>query len=911
MTLTPGTRLGPYEVLGPLGGGGMGEVYRARDARLGREVAVKVLREDYAADPEWRARFEREARLLASLNHGNIATVHGLDESEGTRYLVMELVPGQTLADRLAEGPLPLEEALGVCRQVAEALEVAHDRGVIHRDLKPANVMITPDGKAKVLDFGLAKSTGVPAAPSDVTTPYELLTRERVIVGTVAYMAPEQARGRPLDKRCDLWALGCVLYETITGKRPFGGETYSDTLAAVLKQAPDWESLPAGVPPRVADLVRRCLQKDAKKRLRDAGDARLEIEEALAELEHPPPAPVVSAQPTRRWWPLAAAVVTASLLAFALGMGAQHLRTGAPPQAQSQGPDPNATGTPAEVPTAWTGEFLDGEATPAFGPRVSPDGQWVAYLVLQEGQTQVAVLHLHTGEKNVLTQKSDQGSPLSVCWSPDSKLIYFDRFINGPAGVFSISPLRKGGERPLPVLDAAECPQAVGESLVVCRPDDGGTHRIVRYWPDGDRPDEQFGPPVRFSMGWPCPVRALHKSNRVVFCGQLIGPDKRDDPKRRFYALDLDGATPEARAPKELWEQEVPIDLVPLAVSEDDRFLYTVLPTGDLFQLVRIPLDKSGPPEKLLTLTTRAYGLDVTPDGRLYIDQFRRPLEVLRFAADEKGPPTVVASTSKEWETSMVRPVELPGGRVVLPSKSLGRSRLLAAGAGDPEVLLPGDREESTHPATLVGANRLAFLSGPRGGRRVKVVEVAEDRVRPVRTLKQFAADGLTTLVASPRGDVLYFVRQGDVYAAAVDDTGAPRRVTNGDGVGVYPDSGDLLIQRFEKEGVRLCRIPEKGGEPTDIPVTEGKLRLAPYPLGAQAIHKDGRVLVPVTSADSWFWRVGVLQKDATLTPIPVTYEGEIFPAGWDKQDKVLAIGYPLRSELWRLDRQKPALAPK
>ena len=296
----------------------------------------------------------------------------------------------------------------------------------------------------------------------------------------------------------------------------------------------------------------------------------------------------------------------------------------------------------------------------------------------------------------------------------------------------------------------------------------------------------------------------------------------------------------------------------------------------------------------------------------LYIDQFRRPVEVLRFAADEKGPPTCVASTSKEWETGLVRPVELPDGRVILPSKSLGRSRLLAAGRGEPELLLPDDREDSTEPATLVGAKQLAFLSGPRGSRRVKLVERGEDRVRPVRTLKKVAADGLTTLVASPKGDTLYYAYRGKVWAAPVDDSAEPRPVTDGDGVGVYPDSGDLLIQQFKKEGVHLYRVPEKGGMRDEMKVImEEKLRLAPHALGAQAIHKDGRVLIPVTSADSWFWRVGVLEKGGRLTLLPVTYDGEIIPASWDREGKVLAMGFPLRSELWRLERQKPAAAGK
>ena len=288
MGLTPGTRLGPYEIVGPLGAGGMGQVWHARDVKLDRPVAIKVLKDASADDPAWLARFDREARLLAALTHPNIAIVYGLDGCEGLRYLVMELDPGQTLARRLIGGALPLDEALQVGRQIAEALEAAHDRGIIHRDLKPANVMLTPEGKVKVLDFGLAKSTQPTDVPAEFVGQNESQTGEGVILGTPAYMAPEQARGRPVDRRCDIWALGCVLFEALTGQRVFSGQTFHDTLATVIENSPDWKSLPAGVPPRVADLLRRCLQKDPQRRLRDAGDVRLELEESLAELAREP-----------------------------------------------------------------------------------------------------------------------------------------------------------------------------------------------------------------------------------------------------------------------------------------------------------------------------------------------------------------------------------------------------------------------------------------------------------------------------------------------------------------------------------------------------------------------------------------------------------------------------------------------
>ncbi len=292
MTIDAGTRLGPYEILGPIGAGGMGEVYRAKDPRLAREVAIKVLPEEFFEGEERRQRFEREARVLASLNHPNIAGIHSFEElpssssSLARHILVMELVEGEDLAQRISSGPLPLEESLSYARQIAEALEAAHEKGIVHRDLKPANVKVTPDGKIKLLDFGLAKifegDPGKPGSGAGVTASPTLTARGTaagMILGTAAYMSPEQARGKPVDKRTDVWAFGCVLFEMLTGKRAFEGETVTDVLAAVLMKEPDWAALPEQTPGKIRDLLRRCLRREAKQRLHDIADARLELEE--------------------------------------------------------------------------------------------------------------------------------------------------------------------------------------------------------------------------------------------------------------------------------------------------------------------------------------------------------------------------------------------------------------------------------------------------------------------------------------------------------------------------------------------------------------------------------------------------------------------------------------------------------
>jgi serine/threonine protein kinase len=285
MTLSLGTRLGPYEIVAAIGAGGMGEVYRAKDTRLGRDVAIKVLPQEFAASPERMARFEREAKVLASLNHPNIASIYGSEDSDGNRALIMELVSGPTLADRLERRWLPLDEALPMAKQIAEALEYAHERGVVHRDLKPANIKLTNDDSVKILDFGLAKVMEDDGDYSDISTSptiSRMATQAGIILGTAAYMSPEQAKGKPVDRRTDIWAFGCVLFEMLTGRTPFGGESVTDILAAVVRGEPDWAQLPAHTPSRIHALLQRCLEKDARQRLQSIGEARLALEKYLA-----------------------------------------------------------------------------------------------------------------------------------------------------------------------------------------------------------------------------------------------------------------------------------------------------------------------------------------------------------------------------------------------------------------------------------------------------------------------------------------------------------------------------------------------------------------------------------------------------------------------------------------------------
>ena len=414
MTSWVGRSIAHYRVTSQLGAGGMGEVYRATDSRLGRDVAIKVLPAEFARDPERMARFEREAKLLASLSHANIASIFGIEEIDGSRALVMELVEGPTLADRIAKGALASEEALPVAKQIAEALEYAHERAIIHRDLKPANVKLTADGTVKVLDFGLAKAlsddpTGSGSDLSKSPTLTAASTRLGVILGTAAYMSPEQAKGKIVDRRADIWAFGAVLFEMLAGKQAFVGETVSETLASVIKDEPDWSALPASTPARVRDVLRRSLVKDPKQRLRDIGDARIRIEEEIA--GKPDAAEIAGAAPAapaRRGLPAWVLALTA-LAAVALGIaGGYRAHTAQAPlmvRAMLNLPD---------------GMQLDGDDV-AFA--LSPDGRTLA--IAASGKDEPQRLWVRRLDRPDASRMDGTDGASYPFWSPDGRSVGF------------------------------------------------------------------------------------------------------------------------------------------------------------------------------------------------------------------------------------------------------------------------------------------------------------------------------------------------------------------------------------------------------------------------------------------------------------------------------------------------------
>ncbi len=421
MTLAVGTRLGAYEITAMLGEGGMGEVYRASDTRLEREVAIKVLPAAFTADPDRLARFEREAKLLAQLHHPNIASIFGLEESGGVRALVMELVEGPTLAERLELGALPLDESLSVARQIAEALEEAHEKGIVHRDLKPQNVKLPREGKVKVLDFGLAKALDAPGSAADLARSPTLMnsptltgahgrTQLGMVLGTAAYMAPEQAAGKPTDRRADVWSFGVLLHEMLTGKRLFAGDSVAETLAGVLKGEIDWAALPAATPPAIRRLLRRCLERQPRNRLHDIADARIVLDDVASGTADEGAAETVAPAPPRPLWQRSLPWLVA-LLGVAFG-AAEMLRLdrldrpgGGPPRA-----------TRFVVMPPGPGE-IDGY------PALSPDGRTLVFCFApQHGVTRLWLHSFDSGQSRELAGTEHAEQPF---WSPDGRHLGF------------------------------------------------------------------------------------------------------------------------------------------------------------------------------------------------------------------------------------------------------------------------------------------------------------------------------------------------------------------------------------------------------------------------------------------------------------------------------------------------------
>jgi len=783
LALTAGTRLGPYEILAPLGAGGMGEVYRARDERLHRDVAIKVLPEAVARDSERLARFEREAHVLAALNHPHIAAIHGVEAGEGIRALVLELVPGETLAERIAAGPIPVDEALAIARQIADALEAAHARGIVHRDLKPANVKITPDGGVKVLDFGLAKALSADGVAPDATSSPTLTaqaTQAGVVIGTAAYMSPEQARGRPVDKRSDVWSFGAVLYEMLTGRRCFEGETVSDVLAAVLRQDPDWSRLPPETPGGVPVLLRRCLERDPRQRLRDLGDAWILVDAAAA------PGPAPATPRARRGLPLGLA---AAAIAVALAAGFLAARRFATPRAA-----PPGVAVHSVVPLP-AGTRLTGWASPVLA--ISHDGRTLAFVAEKEGERGMLwIYRLDTGEARVVPDSSSAEGPF---FSPDGQWLGFATNVSGEAAN-GTGAVRKFSLATGLTQVVARIPDYYGGSWG----DDGSivvapstTEGLWRIPADGGSPDTSLesvvwkGKPARRALQWPQRI----SPELVLLC------EEGDTPWGGAALLDVATRKLEALAPE-----------VSFARYTADGHLLLVRPDRTLmaapFDLARRRL--AGPPVAILKDVANggngASALAVSDGGTLVyatgyirgsgIEQIqigrvdeKGSLELLPFAADAFGVPmpspdgrslAVITFDGSVWIYDLTRQI---------------RSRLPLAGR----------RAQGLTVVWSPDGSAVAYSASAEGEAGWSVCRQRADGGGPP---EQIVAPGEEKypLAWTPDGRSLVAMQYGKtpgLILASVDRSAPPRRIVDGNvsGASVSPDGHWLAYDYRDTEG--------------------------------------------------------------------------------------------------------------
>ena len=855
--LPPGSILaGRYHLVELLGRGGMGEVYLARDDKLGRQVAVKLVRGDLLADPECLARLGREARLLAALNHTHIAQLYGLEEDGGLHFLVMELVPGPTLADRLEKGRPSIEESIGLAIQLAEALEAAHAQGIVHRDLKPANLKVTPLGVLKVLDFGLAQQRARGAAAHEPT-----LTREGTVMGTPAYMSPEQASGDSVDSRADVWAFGCVLFEMLSGRPAFPGKSASDVLAAVLRGELDWAPFPSALPPRLRLLVERCLRRDQRRRLHHIADARIELQDADSLSTA---FPATGPPPTRR---------TALLALAGLGLVAGGVAAGRWLFGRAAAP---SAGQPE-----WTGDLLLSGPGGPHEPALSPDGRWLAFLLFVDRQTQVALMDLGSGEQRLLTRDRTQGPAEQLCWALDGTRLYFTRVgFSGTGDVWSVS---SNGGREQKVLDRANNPQPLPDgSLLAGRLDDDGTYRLLRHWPGSGRV-ELLPTPIAESTAGFWSFRAFPDGREAV-CWEAVSPGTAP----RLCALHL-----ETGKGRTLDDRPRPVSHPSLAVSHDGREVYVGYPGAGAQSTQVIAVPRAGGSRRvLLNLPDSCMGLSAGSDGSLILGVVSPRSDLLRFSTSG-GVPERLAWAGHGWET----PLQLPDGRILFGENVSGRHRVVAFQQGkgtSPFVLV---EEETWLPAALLSRTEVVLQIGPHDRRDLAVVSLEDGRIR--KRYRIAWPRQLASLTAAPNGATLWFPGEGSIWALDRDST-RPRKTGPGRQAALSADGRFLYVARPGKTAMRLVRRPIVGGpdQPLAFPAT---LRPHEFLLTGSAAGPGGQVAVLANVPDCYFNVPAILDTGSSeVRPIRLDYEGDIFYPGWADGGKMLALGFAWQSALWR-----------
>ena len=930
LSLEPGARLGPFEIMGQLGAGGMGEVYRARDTRLGRQVALKVLPRELMSNRDGLARFAMEARSASALNHPNIVTIFEIDHLDSFPFLAMELIEGWTMRHLIDAGPLPVKRTLDLGIQIASGLAKAHQAGIVHRDLKPENIMVTPDGFAKILDFGLAKLSDRVHGTGDGSPN---LTKTGFIMGTADYMSPEQAAGKALDFRSDQFAAGLIFYEMLTRRRAFHRPTPVQTLSAIIQEeAEPLERLNPRVPPPLRWTIERCLAKDPDERYpstRELARDLKEIRDHLGEFtlsggRHstqvevrpetrdrssrwtvvtPPapsaasaaasvPAPAPETPEPAVSAPSAALPAPARrtrgrrLLDFALllllGLGLFWGGAAAGHWFRGKQADP--------PPPIWKGNLLVGPMTRVMTPRVSPDGQTLAFVTLSAGRSQVAVMKPTSGDWTVLTKSKDSGSIFKVAWTRDGNKLLFDRVADVPRGIFSVPPI--GGEERLVVEDAQSPEPLADGSVLVVKRDAYRNFQLHRFSPETGKVAAVGPAVVADASTWS--VRAFPDGKRAIFWGRLAG---EKDPARRVYVLDLATGRATAFAP------QLPL-APPLAVSADGSSVLAVVTFGDLQQAISVSADgQQG--TLLFPVTGKAWSLDEAADGSLYVSTIDNPAELLRVPP-AGGVPDRLATISGSLVTS---PVQLADGGVLVPSQVLGRRRLLISSPDGQLKQFLDVGEQATLPAALMGDQRLAFLSGSVGKPpSITIATVPEGRI--VRRLDASTGVSPQSLAVSPDGRTIYYVDAGSLFSISAEG-GSPKKLRAANGVAVDPrmPTPSLIVQVNELQGVRFYRVPISGGAEESI-LFMGPLRLAPTPISGGAVSPDGRIAVTVESADSWFRSVGLLDPlTARLEPVPVAFDGDVQSPSWSRDGSLLAMGVSMRSSLWRFQAGERATA--